>query len=254
MRKHRFIGFVLAATTVAGLSLSATTPASASVVISGGGGGIWHPPVVNVPFSQRQALLRPPSAASGSPHAATLFSEIGTQLPIGLEYTRRHQSLQHAARLESMQLGQVLRGAFDAAFARLAAASAPTHTSGQRVSVAASVSSPALTPVASAPAHASDQRVSVAESVSSPAPAPVATSGDVWAELRQCESGGNYAENTGNGFYGAYQFAPGTWTGLGYSGLPSDAPPAVQDAAAQQLQARSGWGQWPACSAQLGLR
>ena len=44
-----------------------------------------------------------------------------------------------------------------------------------------------------------------------------------------------------------------TWWGLGYSGRPSDASPAVQDRAAEQLQARSGWGQWPACSAELGL-
>jgi len=92
-----------------------------------------------------------------------------------------------------------------------------------------------------------------------PAPAPVhsaapsATSSGVWAALRQCESGGNYAENTGNGYYGAYQFSPATWHGLGYPGLPSDAAPAVQDRAAEQLQARSGWGQWPACSRRLGL-
>jgi hypothetical protein len=79
-------------------------------------------------------------------------------------------------------------------------------------------------------------------------------SGDVWARLRQCESGGNYATNTGNGFYGAYQFTQSTWTGLGYPGRPDLAPPAMQDEAAQKLQARSGWGQWPACSAALGLR
>ncbi len=77
--------------------------------------------------------------------------------------------------------------------------------------------------------------------------------GGVWLELRLCESGNNYAEDTGNGYYGAYQFAPGTWWGLGYSGLPSDASPAVQDQAAERLQAQAGWGQWPACSAELGL-
>lgn len=77
--------------------------------------------------------------------------------------------------------------------------------------------------------------------------------GDAFAALRQCESGGNYAANTGNGFYGAYQFSASTWQGLGYSGLPSDAPPATQDAAARQLQASAGWGAWPTCSAILGL-
>jgi hypothetical protein len=82
----------------------------------------------------------------------------------------------------------------------------------------------------------------------------VPPTGDVWARLRWCESGGNYGANTGNGFYGAYQFAAGTWHGLGYAGLPHQASPQTQDEAAQRLQARSGWGQWPACSRRLGLR
>lgn len=77
---------------------------------------------------------------------------------------------------------------------------------------------------------------------------------DAWARLRACEAGGNYATNTGNGYYGAYQFSLRTWRSLGYSGLPSDAAPAVQDQAAQRLQASSGWGQWPACSRALHLR
>ncbi len=83
--------------------------------------------------------------------------------------------------------------------------------------------------------------------------APTTPSGGVWAELRWCESRDNYADDTGNGYYGAYQFSLQTWEGIGYSGLPSNAPPAVQDQAAQRLQARSGWGQWPACAAHLGL-
>jgi hypothetical protein len=86
-----------------------------------------------------------------------------------------------------------------------------------------------------------------------PVPATAPATGDVWAGLRLCESGGNYAENTGNGYYGAYQFSASTWHGLGLPGLPSDASPAAQDRAAQQLQARSGWGQWPSCSRRLRL-
>jgi hypothetical protein len=86
-----------------------------------------------------------------------------------------------------------------------------------------------------------------------PKPQLSASAGGMWAALRQCESGGNYQENTGNGFYGAYQFSASTWTNLGYPGRPDQAPPAMQDAAAQKLQARSGWGQWPACSRKLGL-
>lgn len=80
------------------------------------------------------------------------------------------------------------------------------------------------------------------------------TDAAAWAALRKCESGGRYDLNTGNGYYGAYQFALGTWRKLGYAGLPSDAAPAVQDEAARKLQAKLGWGQWPACSRSLGLR
>jgi peptidoglycan hydrolase CwlO-like protein len=76
---------------------------------------------------------------------------------------------------------------------------------------------------------------------------------DVWYELRMCESSDTYTENSGNGYYGAYQFDPNTWTGLGYPGRPDLEPPAMQDEAAQRLQAMYGWGQWPACSAALGL-
>jgi resuscitation-promoting factor RpfA len=75
-----------------------------------------------------------------------------------------------------------------------------------------------------------------------------------FAALRKCESGGNYKTATGNGYYGAYQFDPKTWRALGYAGLPSDAPPEVQDEAARKLLAKAGWGQWPACSRKLGLR
>lgn len=71
--------------------------------------------------------------------------------------------------------------------------------------------------------------------------------------LRVCESGNNYQDDSGNGYYGAYQFAMSTWEGLGYGGLPSGAPPAQQDQAAYTLYQRDGWGQWPECSAMLGL-
>jgi len=76
-----------------------------------------------------------------------------------------------------------------------------------------------------------------------------ASADTTFANIRQCESGGNYGANTGNGYYGAYQFSQQTWNGLGYPGLPSDASPATQDAAAAQLAARSGFGQWPVCGA-----
>lgn len=70
---------------------------------------------------------------------------------------------------------------------------------------------------------------------------------DKWAALRRCESGGNYAANTGNGFYGAYQFDLQTWQSVGGVGLPSDAPPWEQDARAKALYAARGAQPWPIC-------
>lgn len=84
-------------------------------------------------------------------------------------------------------------------------------------------------------------------------PVGAVTSGDVWAALAHCESRGNPSANTGNGYYGMYQFSLPTWNSVGGSGLPSDASAAEQTMRAQILQQRSGWGQWPACSRSLGL-
>lgn len=83
--------------------------------------------------------------------------------------------------------------------------------------------------------------------------APASATTDPFALLRQCESSGRYSINTGNGYYGAYQFDVQTWRGLGLSGLPSNAAPAVQDAAARTLQAQRGWSPWPGCSAKMHL-
>lgn len=72
-----------------------------------------------------------------------------------------------------------------------------------------------------------------------------------WAALRECESGGNYRINTGNGYYGAYQFSLSTWASMGGSGLPSDASPAEQDARAQRLYNAAGASPWPTCGSLL---
>ena len=76
---------------------------------------------------------------------------------------------------------------------------------------------------------------------------------DVWAKLAQCESGGTPATNTGNGFYGMYQFTLETWQALGGTGYPHEADAATQTAMAKKLQAQAGWGQWPGCADKLGL-
>ena len=89
----------------------------------------------------------------------------------------------------------------------------------------------------------------------SSASAPAVVSGDdaaIWAEIAQCESGGNPSINTGNGYYGMYQFSLPTWRSVGGSGLPSDASAEEQTMRARMLQQRSGWGQW-GCAYKLGL-
>ena len=79
--------------------------------------------------------------------------------------------------------------------------------------------------------------------------------GDVWTALAACESGGNPTARSASGrYFGAFQFSLATWQSLGYEGNPVDHPYATQLEAAQRLQARSGWGQWPRCARRLGLR
>ncbi|HEX6567709.1 MAG TPA: transglycosylase family protein [Acidimicrobiales bacterium] len=93
------------------------------------------------------------------------------------------------------------------------------------------------------------------------APAPPSTGGGfgdpgdyaTWDALADCESGGNWSINTGNGYYGGLQFSASTWQSLGGTGLPSEHSRETQIHFGQLLQARSGWGQWPHCAAQLGL-
>ncbi|MCT9620447.1 2-oxoglutarate dehydrogenase, E2 component, dihydrolipoamide succinyltransferase [Curtobacterium sp. C2H10] len=80
-----------------------------------------------------------------------------------------------------------------------------------------------------------------------------AASGSTWDALAQCESGGNWAINTGNGYYGGLQFNLGTWQANGGTGNPASASRATQIAVAERVLASQGWGAWPACSAQLGL-
>ena len=76
----------------------------------------------------------------------------------------------------------------------------------------------------------------------------------VWDSLAQCESGGNWAINTGNGYYGGLQFNLGTWRAYGGTGYPHQASRETQIAVATRLRnATGGYGSWPACAAKLGL-
>lgn len=72
-----------------------------------------------------------------------------------------------------------------------------------------------------------------------------------WGALRFCESSLTYSINTGNGYFGAYQFDLPTWRSVGGVGNPADAPAEEQDARARLLYARRGAQPWPVCGVHL---
>lgn len=85
---------------------------------------------------------------------------------------------------------------------------------------------------------------------------PPVSNGGSWDALAQCESGGNWAINTGNGFYGGVQFDQNTWErqgGLRYAARADLATREEQIAIASVTQARQGWGAWPVCSGRAGV-
>jgi Transglycosylase-like domain len=75
-----------------------------------------------------------------------------------------------------------------------------------------------------------------------------------WDALAECESGGDWHINTGNGYYGGLQFSLDTWHGVGGTGYPHEHSRETQIAMGQRLYASSGWGAWPACTSKLGWR
>jgi hypothetical protein len=91
-----------------------------------------------------------------------------------------------------------------------------------------------------------------------PTAEPVATGGAIplstWEAVAQCESGGNWSINTGNGYFGGLQFNLDSWRWVGGSGYPHEASKAEQIHRAEILHSRQGWNAWPACSSKLGLR
>lgn len=91
-----------------------------------------------------------------------------------------------------------------------------------------------------------------------PEPAPKsqapAVAHGVWDRLAECESGGDWSINTGNGYYGGLQFSESSWRAVGGTGLPHQHSREEQIKRGKKLQAIQGWGAWPACSAKLGLR
>ena len=88
------------------------------------------------------------------------------------------------------------------------------------------------------------------------APQATAAPDSDWDKLAQCESGGNWAINTGNGYHGGLQFNAQTWQAYGGGEFAPTANLATREqqiAVAERTLAQQGWGAWPACSASLGL-
>ncbi|MEV6741519.1 transglycosylase family protein [Streptomyces sp. NPDC051104] len=82
-----------------------------------------------------------------------------------------------------------------------------------------------------------------------------AADGGVWDRIAQCESGGNWHINTGNGYYGGLQFSAGTWRAYGgtaYAPTADQASRQAQIAVATKVQQAQGWGAWPVCSQRAG--
>ncbi|BBZ30085.1 resuscitation-promoting factor RpfB [Mycolicibacterium madagascariense] len=86
---------------------------------------------------------------------------------------------------------------------------------------------------------------------------PPVSQGAAWDALSRCEAGGNWATNSGNGFYGGVQFDQNTWErngGLRYAQRADQATREEQIAIAEVTRARQGWGAWPVCSGRVGVR
>lgn len=128
-----------------------------------------------------------------------------------------------------------------------------------REQLAATVTSPpkpTIVKVGSLAAPAAPAPAAAAAGNTGAAANAVANASD-FDRLAKCESGGNWAINTGNGFYGGVQFDQRTWLGNGggaYAQLPSDATREQQIDIASRVQAARGWSPWPSCSVKVGLR
>ena len=73
-----------------------------------------------------------------------------------------------------------------------------------------------------------------------------------WDAIAQCESGGNWSINTGNGYYGGLQFSQATWSANGGAGSPSHASREEQIRVAERVLAKQGLGAWPSCGSKGG--
>jgi transglycosylase-like protein len=109
---------------------------------------------------------------------------------------------------------------------------------------------------AAAPMEASLYPVSAPAAATPRQPAVTSSDDSVWDALARCESGGNWAIDSGNGYYGGLQFSHATWHGYGggaFAEYPHEATREEQIVVAERLRDARGYAPWPACRAKLGL-
>ncbi len=138
-------------------------------------------------------------------------------------------------------------------------AAAPTTTAAPGTTLApASTEAPPTTAAPTTTTTVARVRTLAAPTTAPPTTAaPTYAYGDpddpaTWDRLAQCESHGNWAANTGNGYYGGLQFSLATWQNHGGTGYPHEASKATQIEIGKRVQAAKGWGAWPGCSDKLG--
>jgi len=188
----------------------------------------------------RRILLLAAISASGVALLAPLAARSAVQAPVALE--------EHLIAVEVAPRADVDRGTLS-----IRAASGPTPVAEGAEEV---VSGPIPTPAA-APMEATLHAIATPRPVAVAAPRVVTYDGaTVWDDLARCESGGNWAINTGNGYYGGLQFSYGTWHGYGggeFAEYPHEATRDQQIIVAERLRAARGFQPWPACRIKLGL-
>ena len=188
----------------------------------------------------RRILLLAAVSVSGVALLAPLAARSAVPSPVALE--------EHLIAVESAPRADVDRGTLSI---RAASPTAPAAGGAEEV-----VTGPIPTPGA-APMEATLHVIPTPPPVAVAPPRVVTYDGDtVWDDLAQCESGGNWAINTGNGYYGGLQFSYGTWQGYGggeFAEYAHEATREEQMIVAERLHAARGFQPWPACRVKLGL-
>ncbi|HSI99368.1 MAG TPA: transglycosylase family protein [Patescibacteria group bacterium] len=189
----------------------------------------------------RRILLLAAISVSGVALLAPLAARSAVPTPAALE--------QHLLAVEAAPRADVDRGTLSIR----AASGLPPPSDGAEEVVADPVPTPG-----EAPMEATIHTIATPPPVVAVAPPRVVTyDGDtVWDDLAKCESGGNWAINTGNGYYGGLQFSYATWHGYDggdFAEYPHEATRAEQIIVAERLHAARGFQPWPACRIKLGL-